>query len=142
MKRKGTNGRKPKYEEIEPQLYEISKEFRSAGILVNKYLLKEARIIAEAKGIVDFIGTPSWLDGFKKRYEIVYRKPTRVAQKLKDNAEEELKKFQEKYIELLKAHNYHPDAIVNIDETGICMDMPSNQTLNTKVSLKVNEITF
>ena len=111
---------------------------RAEGISVNnRYLLKEARIIAQQKDIEDFIGTLSWLEGFKRRHNIVYRRPTRVSQKLKPDSQEQLKQFQEKYIELQKKHQYDPNAIVNIDETGISMDMPSNQTLHIKVNFSL-----
>jgi len=138
VNRVGHSGRHPKYKNIEPDLFASFMNCRAEGISVNnRYLLKEARIIAQQKDIEDFIGTLSWLEGFKRRHNIVYRRPTRVSQKLKPDSQEQLKQFQEKYIELQKKHQYDPNAIVNIDETGISMDMPSNQTLHIKVNFSL-----
>jgi len=51
---------------------------------------------------------------------------------------DQLKEFQKKYIEFQAMHHYDPNSVINIDETGICLDMPAHQTLNLKVKYLFN----
>jgi len=96
------SGRGSKYEELESSLFEKFMGCRSEGVSINKqFLLKEARLIARKKGIGDFLGINSWLDGMKRQSNIFYRRPTRVSQKLKPDSEGHLKEFQKKYIKFI-----------------------------------------
>ena len=132
--RLGTSGRAPFYQEIEEDLFNYFKNLRTAGISINnQLLLNEARRIANSHGIEGFLGTLSWLDGFKKRHDIVYRRPTRTSQKLSPDSVEMLGKFQKEFLVLVESHGYPLEAICNIDETGICFDMPLHHTLDNKV---------
>ena len=97
-------------------------------------MISEARKIAEKKKIKEFIGTTNWVQGFRRRHNIVYRRRTKVGQKVKPDAAKDLKEFQDKMMSLIKTHQYPRTAIVNIDETGITFDMPSNDTLDVKVN--------
>ena len=135
----GQSGRKPQFTDIEVDLFAKFQDARSKGILVNNnYLLQEARNIAKAKGIQHFIGTLSWLDKFKQRHNIGYRRNTHVGQKLKPGWKEELKQFQKSFMKLNEKHHYPLEAIWNIDETGITYDNPSNYTLEIKGNIIIN----
>jgi len=131
----GKGGRKPAYLKIEEELFNIFKDLRTRGYQVtNQYLIKEARRRAENQKLNDFTGSSSWLDGFKRRNGIVYRKQTRICQKLKDTAKQELIVFQDKFVRLYEEHEYDMGSMVNIDETGITYDNPSNYTLEIQVN--------
>ena len=95
---------------------------------------ERARSIAERDNLKDFVGSLSWLDGFKKRGRICYRKSTRVAQKVKPGSDVLVKDFQDKFFQLIEANQYAKEAIVNVDETGICFDSPSNYSLDFQVN--------
>jgi len=128
------SGRKPQFEAIEKDLLRLFKQQRLNGIpLTNKYLIQEARKIAVGQGIKDFLGTNSWLDGFKRRHKIGYRKSTHTSQKLKAESKEELQNFQDKLTQLTSTYHYSPEAVANIDECGLFYDNPPNFTLDFKV---------
>jgi len=132
--RLGCSGRRPAYPQIERALLKLFKECRQKGIQVtNAYLIKEARKVAELLEVPDFLGSNGWLSGFKRRNKIVNRRKTRIASKLKPDSVENFKKFQERIIELTQKHQYQLDAIVNMDETGVTFDSPSNYTLEMQV---------
>ena len=77
--RLGVSGRKPQFLEIEKDLLKIFKDERRKGTqITNQIMLREARKIAEREEIKGFVGSLSWLDGFKRRNQICYRKSTRV----------------------------------------------------------------
>jgi len=128
------SGRLPTFPEIEIELMKVFREARANGILMtNNSMLREARKIAERLKNTNFVGTMSWLDGVKKRNELSYRRHTRVAQKLKENALEQQEEFRNKIIELFEKHEYQLDSVINIDETGLNFDQISNYTLEFKV---------
>jgi len=128
-------GRKPQYLDIEEELARYFFKLRSQGLQVtNRVLINEARKIAASKNYTNFAGSSCWLDGFKNRTKITYRKMTRISQKIREESIEKLKQFQANFIRLTNQHRYDSAAIINIDETGICFDSPSNYTLEYKVS--------
>ena len=111
----------------------IFRDARTSGIIMtNSILLREARLIGEKKKDVDFVGTISWLRGVKKRNNIVYRRNTKIAQKMPLDAVEKVDNFTNEVMELLELHKYSLEAIVNIDGTGVFFDTCSNQMLEFK----------
>jgi len=96
-------------------------------------MLSEAQKISNRLKVNDFVGTRSWLEGMKRRNGICYRKGTKVSQKTPEDSAEKIKEFNEKIIQLLEIYGYHPDSIVNIDETGLFFDTFSPKTLELKV---------
>jgi len=122
------------YQEVETELLQLFKRERAKGTLItNQYLMAEARKIADKKGIEWFVGSQTWLEVFKRRNSICYRKSTRVSQKVKEKSLKQLKEFHEKVSKLIEEHNYPQEAIWNADETSITFDSPSNFTLDFKV---------
>ena len=77
--RLGSSGRKPLYSqlEVELRLFFINQRDHKS-VMTNRILLREARRIADRAGLRDFIGSISWLNGFKKRNQICYRRATRI----------------------------------------------------------------
>ena len=129
------SGRKPRYTELEEELLNYFVDCRRNGVQINNNsLLKQARIVADSKGFADFIGSLSWLSGFKWRRLIVYRRRTRMGQRLRQTAEQDLESFQKQIFDFIDQHKYPLEAIINIDEPGICFDMPSNYTLEFQVT--------
>ena len=102
-------------------------------LMINSALLTEARQIAVRLKIKDFVGTYSWLQRFKDRNQICYRKTTRMGQKLHPSAKKEAENFKAKIIELCEKYRYPMNAVVNLDESGIFFDAPSGQTLEFRV---------
>jgi len=134
IENKGTNGRPPFFPSIEADLVKVFRDARMNGMLMtNAILLKEAQIIAQMQKNKDFIGSMSWLRGVKNRNNIVYRRGTKIAQKLPLDAFEKFNEFTTEVTNLLEVNRYPLEAIVNIDETGIFFDTFSNQTLEFKV---------
>lgn len=132
--RLGVSGRKPQFSDLEVELLHLFKIQRNRGIsMSNRTLLIAARNIAERRGLHGFVGSPSWLDGFKRRSRICYRRSTRVCQKIKKESEQQAKEFQDQIAQLTQKYNYPKGAIVNADETGIFFDCPSSYTLDFKV---------
>lgn len=136
IERIGASGRKPQFPRVEKELLAFFKAERDKGNqLTNHVLLKQARKIAEAQKEQSFSGSPAWLEGFKRRARINYRKSTKVGQRPDPDAESLVNDFQDRFIQLLEIHNYPKDAIVNADETGIWYDSPSHYTLDFRVML-------
>ena len=132
--RKGTSGRKPQFEELEEELEKFFKVLRQKGLPVNNIILTtQAKKIADEKNLTTFVGSQGWLEGFKRRKGIVYRKHTRVSQKLKDDSITKLEEFQTEFLRLTAEHKYPLSAIVNIDESGVWFDSPSNYTREVQV---------
>ena len=72
---KGGSGRQPLFPNVENELVKVFRDARALGILMtNSCLISEARKIGERLKVKDFTGTLSWLEGFKKRNGICYRK--------------------------------------------------------------------
>jgi len=134
LSRTGKSGRIPLFPEIEAELLKVFKDFRHNGILqTNKSLQLEARRIAQRLKNNDFVGTGSWLQGFKKRNGICYRRGTKVGQRIPQDAEERIQEFKSQIVKLFEEHKYHLEAVVNADETGLCFDALSHSTLEFKV---------
>jgi len=77
--RTGNSGRLPTFPVVEQELLKVFQAFRSVGIQqTNKSLLFESRKIADRLKQNDFVGSSSWLRGFKRRNGIVYRREDRT----------------------------------------------------------------
>jgi len=110
-------GRKPAFPEVERELLVWFKDMRNRG-----YSVTNGTLFNEALKLEDFIGSQSWLNGFKIRSRIVYRRadPLKISSPISTN-------------DLLELHNYALESIVNIDESGLAFDSFNPCTLEFKV---------
>ena len=123
IKRIGKSSRHPIYPDIENDLIKTFRGARGSGMLTtNGIMIREARRIALRQKNADFVGTLSWLSGFKRRHQICYRRNTRVAQKLPVNAIQKIEEFTDELTKLIEIKKYQLDAIANVDETSIFFD--------------------
>ena len=60
------------------------------------------------------------------------RKKTKIAQRLPEEYEQEVVKFQRLIIQMRKQNGYEMSQIGNMDETPMNFNMPSSRTLNLK----------
>ncbi|XP_050064726.1 tigger transposable element-derived protein 4-like [Aphis gossypii] len=89
---------------------------------------KKANEIAKRLNIADFGGSNGWLDRFRKRHGIVYRKICGEADAVDDNS---IKSWKETILpNLLK--DYSPEDIYNADEFGLFFKLMSNKSLVMK----------
>lgn len=69
------------------------------------------------------------------------RRRTSIAQKLPENFEHKLQKFQSFIIAERRRHQYNLSLIGNADQTPLTSDMPSNTTVNSKDTKTVSIVT-
>ncbi|XP_050065566.1 tigger transposable element-derived protein 4-like [Aphis gossypii] len=90
--------------------------------------MEKANEIAKRLNIADFGGSNGWLDRFRKRHGIVYRKICGEADAVDDNS---IKSWKETILpNLLK--DYSPEDIYNADEFGLFFKLMSNKSLVMK----------
>ena len=136
VKKIGVSGRIPLFPAVEAELVNVFRDNRAKGLMIiNSHLLQEARKIALRQKNPQSIGTMSSLQGIKKRQGICYRRHTRVAQKLPQDAPEKIEAFSNRIKLLFEEHAYDLKSVVKIDETGFFFDSFADQTLEFKVSL-------
>jgi len=112
ISRTGNSGRRPMYPIVEAELLKVFKEGRSNGMVLNKRnMMYKARRIADKMKTKDFVGSISWLEGWKKRHGICYRRCTKVGQKLLPDVFDKIQESNMKIIELFERHQYSLDAV-------------------------------
>ncbi|CAG8708125.1 2113_t:CDS:2 [Cetraspora pellucida] len=87
---------------------------------------------AEKLAIANFKFSQHWLGHFLKRYDLSLHYKTNIAQKLPDNLENKLLKFQQFVICLNQKNNYPLDMIANMDEKPVWFDIVGNLTMNPR----------
>ncbi|XP_015378224.1 PREDICTED: tigger transposable element-derived protein 4-like, partial [Diuraphis noxia] len=88
----------------------------------------KANEIAKRLNITDFGGSNGWLDRFRKRHGIVYRKICGEADAVDDNS---IKSWKETILpNLLK--DYSPEDIYNADEFGLFFKLMPDKSLEMK----------
>ncbi|CAI6349299.1 unnamed protein product [Macrosiphum euphorbiae] len=121
--------RNGKNEQLENILLEWFRQARTLNLAVNGPVLTEkANEIAKRLNITDFGGSNGWLDRFRKRHGIVYRKICGEADAVDDNS---IKSWKETILpNLLK--DYSPEDIYNADEFGLFFKLMPDKSLVMK----------
>ena len=88
----------------------------------------KAKDFAEKVGETDFTASNGWLNRFRKRHGIVYRKINGEAKSVDLSKVEDFRNTVA--VQLLK--DYSPEDIYNADETGLVWANTSNKTLTFK----------
>ncbi|CAF1093596.1 unnamed protein product [Brachionus calyciflorus] len=77
---------------------------------------------------VDFKASRGWFYNFCKRRALVLRRVSTSGRDLPNNVLEQIENFFEKISEVIETHQYSKSQILNMDETAIYLDAPSNYT--------------
>ena len=120
--------RQTEYGEIDILTYKFFEMCRSKNIPVNGPLLQsKSKIIADALGIQNFVGSNGWLESFLSRHNIVFRTMTGEANSMDQTAVEDWKR---KLISICEG--YELKNIFNADETGLFYKQLPSKTLAKK----------
>ncbi|XP_008189452.1 tigger transposable element-derived protein 4-like [Acyrthosiphon pisum] len=121
--------RNGKNEQLENILLEWFRQARTLNLAVNGPVLTEkANEIAKRLNITDFGGSNGWLDRFRKRHGIVYRKICGEADAVDDNS---IKSWKET-IQPNFLKDYSPEDIYNADEFGLFFKLMPDKSLVMK----------
>ncbi|CAG4935600.1 unnamed protein product [Colias eurytheme] len=112
---------------LEECLLKWFEQCRSQNISINGPLLQEkAQIFSKSLGLVNFRASNGWLEKFKGRHDLVFKK---VCGESVDNIET-CNKWNSELQDLL--HGYEPDNIFNADETGLFFKYLPDKSLSFK----------
>lgn len=133
-KQKCANRGKPsKWPQLEKKVAEWVLENRQNGNCVTRGALRiHARKEAKKDGISDFKASAGWCTRFMRRYDLVLRERTKIAQKLPADLDDKILQFHQFVIRNRQKEGYKLSCIGNMDETPITLDMPANRTVNQK----------
>jgi hypothetical protein len=101
-----------------------------------KIIIFEVRSWGLLHSITDFAGTASWCYRFMKRHGLRMCSQTRIAQKVPAEYKTILR-FQKFIIAAKKKSCFELGQIVNMDEFLLTFSVPSNKTVDIKVSVSV-----
>ncbi|CAF1107941.1 unnamed protein product [Brachionus calyciflorus] len=132
------------YPFMENQLIEWIKEKRETGACISGLTIKQKAIelynsiymnINEAS--VEFKANNGWLLNFCKRKKLVVRRITTSGRDLPSNTITIIKNFFNTYQNIVNKSNFSKEKVINMDETCIYLDFPSNYTYASKGSKRV-----
>ena len=128
---------KGKYPEMENSLDEWAQELRLSGCCLSGFTLKVKAIqILRENGLFDgtFIASDGWLRGFLKRKSYTVRRITTTGRDLPKDFLETINEFhKECALNFIDDDEFDPNGLINMDETSIYIDKPSNYTYAKKV---------
>ena len=131
--RKG-QGRKISYpQSIDEELYKWVLEKRE----VNNVPISNSAIKIKALSLIkpiipDFKASDGWLHSFRKRFDLVLRAQTSLAQALPADLESKLSNFRQELSFIRQNGDFSYEYIGNMDETPVFMDMLPNKTIDVK----------
>ena len=99
--------------------------------------MAKARNVAES----EFIASVHWCHCFMDRHDLSIRRRTTISQKLPENFEDKLLKFQRFITTEQKKHENDLSLIGNADQTPLTFDMPANSTVDAKGTKSVSIMT-
>ncbi|PFX23746.1 Pogo transposable element with KRAB domain [Stylophora pistillata] len=116
-----------KYPELDQQVMEWFSQQREQGIAVSGLMLH-----LKAKELSDdpcFKASRGWYEKWKRRHSVSMRTKTTLAQRLPADLEENIVCFHRFVIAARRRADYPLSRIYNMDETPMCFELSSNQTL-------------
>ncbi|XP_046661293.1 tigger transposable element-derived protein 4-like [Homalodisca vitripennis] len=129
--RQGTSCKRikgPEFKDVDESVYQWLKQCRDKNLPVSGPILKEkAAQFAAQLNKPDFRASNGWLQNFKKRNEVIFKKVTGESASVDDNVCTE---WSQKLPDLVKG--YKPDDIFNADETGLFYQCLPDKTLTFK----------
>jgi hypothetical protein len=132
--RKKGSGRKIKHPELEVFLVNYIRDLRDQNVAVRfKKVIPKARNYCRVHKIEDLKLSQGWVHKFCKRNNLVRRRKTKSSSKNSNTLLPEVLAFKKKFVEeVLDGDLYDHDQVINMDETSITRDAPSNYTLERK----------
>ena len=133
-----------KFPELEKELKEWIDEKRKAGIGISTTVIRlKAKSMAKARNVAEseFKASVHWCHRFMDRHDLSIRRRTTISQKLPENFEDKLLKFQFFIIAERKKHEYDLSLIGNADQTPLTFDMLANSTVDAKGTKSVSIMT-
>ncbi len=156
-----SSGRKPFYPEAEKKLYDWIIGQRKQGLAVTYAIVKVKMLdILKEDNVASVTTAPTtpavaaaatspttptaitaaesfktsdcWISSFLKRYNLTWRRRTRVSQKLPAQTEESLERFHQFITRLRIKKSFELHNILNMDETPVWFDMAGNFTIDQK----------
>ena len=123
----------PKWPKLEEDVAKWVGEKRQSGLFVTRAQIRLFAInwaSTNKKNATDFKGSISWCSRFMKRYNLVLREKTKIAQKLPRELDDKITSFHKFVIDLRRKHQYPLQMIGNMDETPVFFDMVGSKTVN------------
>ena len=133
-----------KFPEFEKELKEWIDEKRKTVIGISTTVIRlKAKLMAKARNVgeSEFKASVHWCRRFMDRHALSIRRRTTISQKLPENFEDKLQRFQAFIIAERKKHEYELSLIGNADQTPLTFDMPANSTVDSKGTKSVSLIT-
>ena len=130
-----------KFPELEKEMKEWIDEKRKAGIGISTTVTRlKAKLMAKARSVAEseFKAPVHWCHHFIDQRDLLIRWRTTISQKLPENFEDKLLKFQAFIIAEQKKHEYELSLIGNADQTPLPFDMPVNSTVDSKGTKSVS----
>ena len=125
-------GRSATFPEIEKEVAEWMTKKRKAGTGVSTNIIRlKAKSVAQKLGLSEqFKASKCWCYHFMDRFGFSIRRRTTIAQKLPQNYEEKLIKFQHYVLAKRKEHDFDLKYIGNADQTPLTFDIVTNSTIS------------
>ena len=131
--KRALQGRSPAYPELEKEVAEWITEKRKAGTAVSTNIIcLKAKSVVQKLGLEQFKMSKCWCYCFMDRFGFSIRRRTTIAQKLPQDYEEELIKFQRYVLAKRKEHDFDLKCIGNADQTPLTFDIVTNSTVSEK----------
>jgi hypothetical protein len=136
-----SNKKKGKFGNMESKLDEWIIENRERGGVISGFTIKVKAIEfwRQTDQVVDFKASDGWLRRFLNRFNYTRRRLTTSGRELPANSLDVIKKWIDDLQNVL--HNVDRAQIINMDETSIYLDAPSNYTYTKKGSRRVKVTT-
>lgn len=116
---------------LEQDLLLWIKEQRKKGLSISTTKIRlQAKLMARTKNIDDFKGGPNWCYRFMKRNKISVRTRTTVGQELPSDWQKKKDDFLKYVMDIIAEKKLQLPQIINMDETPLTFDCPSNRTVD------------
>lgn len=136
--------RRAAFPDIEKEVTAWITEKRQGGIGVSANVIcLKAKTVAQKLGIAEtsFKASQRWCYGFMERHGFSIRRRTTIAQRLPQDYEEKLIRFQRFIIAQRKKHDFELKHIGNADQTPLTFDIVTNSTVSEKGVKSVSILT-
>ncbi|CAF1027868.1 unnamed protein product [Brachionus calyciflorus] len=132
------------YPLMESQLIDWIKEKRSNGACISGFSIRQkaielySRIYSNVdESNVQFKASNGWLVNFCKRKNLVLRRITTSGRELPKNTPTVVKQFFSTCQNIVNLPTYSSNKVINMDESSVYLDFPSNYTYSTKGARRV-----
>jgi transposase-like protein len=134
-RKKAARGLSVAFPQLEQELNQWILTLRQNGFIVSRTMIRIRALNLMKEPAFQplkpkaFVASAGWCTRFMNRNGLCLRQRTKISQKLPRDLEEKIENFQKFVIALRKKYDFEMGQIGNMDETPVCFDMPSNQTV-------------